>query len=501
MAEITLKSLLRPKADGVAFRSVLDALGGAGAVEDASGQLLAGSPQESYFRSAVRHGDAVLGWISGPKEAAEAAGALLTHLAARESERKALAGEVLQLYREVHLIDQLSQELTAVLQVTGACETALAHARPLIPASAGGILVRSWEGGELAWAAQFGEVSQLPEPQSERLAGAMERGLGEIVNAGEATNTASLIFAPLRAKQRSVGLIVMADGAGLSYTAANLKLLNTIALQIAAAIKNSYLCAANGGGRAVPGRTDGDSARTGNGPHDSAFDGAEDFSAVSAPDRFRTARADDFGAPGGCRFFNYFLIDEEHLGLVIGDVSGKGTPSALFMAVTHTHVETVAFRSADPAACMKEVNRILVTDKATSMYATCFYGILHTPTGELKYCCAGHNPPYRISTDGEVTALECEGGLPLGLFPGEYTSGSVRLAPGESLYLSTDGVSEANNAALEEFGDESLMAVLKSAAGLSPRALIDEVNGQLKAFCAGAPQSDDITMVAVRVGK
>lgn len=203
----------------------------------------------------------------------------------------------------------------------------------------------------------------------------------------------------------------------------------------------------------------------------------------------------------GGDFFNYFLIDDEHLGLVIGDVSGKGTPSALFMAVTHTHVETVAFRSADPAACMKEVNRILVTDKATSMYATCFYGILHTPTGELKYCCAGHNPPYRISTDGEVTALECEGGLPLGLFPGEYTSGSVRLAPGESLYLSTDGVSEANNAALEEFGDESLMAVLKSAAGLSPRALIDEVNGQLKAFCAGAPQSDDITMVAVRVGK
>jgi phosphoserine phosphatase RsbU/P len=78
----------------------------------------------------------------------------------------------------------------------------------------------------------------------------------------------------------------------------------------------------------------------------------------------------------GGDFFNYFLIDEEHLGLVIGDVSGKGTPSALFMAVTHTHVETVAFRSADPAACMKEVNRILVSDKATSMYATCFCGIL-----------------------------------------------------------------------------------------------------------------------------
>lgn len=153
MPEITLKSLLRPKADGFAFRSVLDALGGAVAVEDASGQLLAGSPQESYLRSAVRHGDAVLGWVSGPKEAAEAAGALLTHLAARESERKALAGEVLQLYREVHLIDQLSEELTAVLQVTGACETALAHGRPLIPASAGGILVHSREGGVLAWAA------------------------------------------------------------------------------------------------------------------------------------------------------------------------------------------------------------------------------------------------------------------------------------------------------------------------------------------------------------
>ena len=83
----------------------------------------------------------------------------------------------------------------------------------------------------------------------------------------------------------------------------------------------------------------------------------------------------------GGDFFDYFLIGDDHLGLVIGDVSGKGTPAALYMAVTHTHVRSVALRYSDPAECLSEVNRILLVDKASSMFATCIYGIANLRTG------------------------------------------------------------------------------------------------------------------------
>jgi sigma-B regulation protein RsbU (phosphoserine phosphatase) len=200
----------------------------------------------------------------------------------------------------------------------------------------------------------------------------------------------------------------------------------------------------------------------------------------------------------GGDFFDYFLIDNEHLGLVIGDVSGKGTPAALFMAVAHTHVRTVALRVVDPAACMAEVNRILMNDKASSMYATCFYAILNTRTGELRYSSAGHNPPYRICVGGAVVPLESEGGPPLGLFRGEYAGGSLHLDPGEGLFLYTDGVPEATNAALDDFSDERLMGVLRQARALPARDIIQAVTSRLLAFTAGAQQSDDITMLAVR---
>jgi serine phosphatase RsbU (regulator of sigma subunit) len=509
MAELTLKSLLRTKSgDGVPLRTLLDAFEGPLTIEDDRGSLLSGAVHPDGFRALVVHAGAALGCVSGPRRVAEAAAAMLGHLAAKEDERRALAGEVLQLYREVHLIDQLSEDLTALLDVPAACRSALAHARRLIPASSGGILIRHKEGGAFTYGAKFGDDAELFEPDSDFIGAILDRGVAEIVNACEivdafaaspldAPKLRSLIFAPLRAKQSPLGVILLADGAGQAYTAANLKLLNTIALQIAAAIENSLLCA-----EMV------ETARY-----------REQLTAIQR--ELETARAiqhslvprtfppfperTDFDLHAhmisarhvGGDFFNYFLIDEEHLGLVIGDVSGKGTPSALFMAVTHAHVGTVALRCADPAACMEEVNRILVADKGTSMYATCFYGVLNTRTGELRYCSAGHNPPYRIAA-GRATPLDSIGGLPLGLFPGKYESASIRLDPGDCLYLYTDGVSEATNTQMDDFGDDRLMHVLGEAAALSARTLIETVSTRLQAFCADAPQSDDITMVAVR---
>jgi sigma-B regulation protein RsbU (phosphoserine phosphatase) len=185
---------------------------------------------------------------------------------------------------------------------------------------------------------------------------------------------------------------------------------------------------------------------------------------------------------------------------VIGDVSGKGVPAALYMAVTLTHVRTIAQQGMMPEECLLAVNRVLVREKVSSMYATCFYGILNTRSGELHYCSAGHNPPYLLRDSGVVEPVAKAGGLPLGMFSEfGYTGASVRLEPGDALFLYTDGVPEGTNMAHEDFSDERLIASLRDSTSLACREMIDLVARDLLAFTASAPQYDDITMLAVRM--
>ena len=496
MAQLSLKTLLSAKSGaGTPLASVLAALDGPLGIEDAAGNLLMGTPETGASRVPVIHGDAVLGCVTGPRASAQALAALLGHLAAREAERRALAGEVLHLYREIHLIDQLSEELTALLDVAAVSRSALAQARRLIAASSGGILVRDKADDPLRYAATFGDSAALPAAGSEITSSVLEKGVAEI-----GAGLRSLLFAPLRAKQRTVGLIVLANDAGEPYTSADLKLLNTIALQTAAAIENSVLCtemvdAARYREQLTAIQKELDTARAIQ--HSLVprvfppFPGRTDFDIHA---RMKSARA------VGGDFFDFFLVDDDHLGVVIGDVSGKGTPSALYMAVTHTHVRSVALRGLAPERCLAEVNRILVNDKASAMFATCFYGILNTRSGELRYSSAGHNTPYRLSSCGAVSALEAKGGTPLGMFPCEaYDGASAQLDPGDGIFLYTDGVPEANNAEWEDFSDERLMEVLRGAAALPSREVIGTVESQLAAFTGEAPQSDDITMVSVRL--
>jgi sigma-B regulation protein RsbU (phosphoserine phosphatase) len=512
MSNFSLKTLLRAKSgDAPVVTSLMAALDGPLTIEDASGNLLMGASANGTSRVSVLCGGVPLGCVAGPPKSAEALASLLTRLAAREAERHALGAEVLHLYREIHLIDQLSEELTALLDVSAVAKSALTQARRLIAGSSGGILVREKAEDALRYCARFGDESALPAIDSDYVLSVLERGVSEIVNVGEMVNAfpigpdgaasafRSLLFAPLRAKQRTVGLIILMNDAGDPYSAADLKLLNTIALQTAAAIENSIICeemvgAARYREQLTAIQKELDTARAIQ--HSllprtfPPFPGRTDFDIHAQMTAARAVGGD---------FFDFFLIDNHHLGVVIGDVSGKGTPSALYMAVTHTHVRSAALRGAAPEECMGEVNRLLLNDKSSSMFATCFYAILNTETGELRYSNAGHNPPYRIGVGGLIEPLEQTGGTPLGMFPwNQYGVGSIQLHPGDALFLYTDGVPEATNLAVEDFTDERLLEVLREVAEFPSREMIDVVNSRLMAFTAGAPQSDDITMVAVR---
>jgi adenylate cyclase len=253
MAALTLKTLLGAKAGASpALKALTEALAGGAAFEDASGKLLHGELSEGASRVPVSFNDDTLGWVTGSPAAAGALASLLTYLAARESERRALAAEVLHLYREVHLIGQLSEQLAAVLDISAIGQSALEQARRLITASNGGILVMAEPGAPLESTACFGAdlfgENQPPLPPSSRFAASViERGTAEIVNDPGSDPRAldselylrSLICAPLRAKQRTLGVIALANTTDAPYTAADLKLLDTIALLTAAAIENA----------------------------------------------------------------------------------------------------------------------------------------------------------------------------------------------------------------------------------------------------------------------
>lgn len=201
----------------------------------------------------------------------------------------------------------------------------------------------------------------------------------------------------------------------------------------------------------------------------------------------------------GGDFYDFFLIDERRLGFVIGDVSGKGIPAALFMAVSRTLLQAVALQGLPPAECLRYANDVLGRQGEPGVYVTVFYGILHTDTGVMEFGLGGHNPPYRISAKGEMRAIDEPGGVVVGLLPeSTYETGQVELAAGDSIFLFTDGVTEAMNPEQKFFTERRLREVLAECGGLAPRETVRRVLAAVGEFTAGAPQSDDITTMAVK---
>ncbi|MCI0693867.1 SpoIIE family protein phosphatase [candidate division KSB1 bacterium] len=204
----------------------------------------------------------------------------------------------------------------------------------------------------------------------------------------------------------------------------------------------------------------------------------------------------------GGDFYDFFLIDDDRLGFVIGDVAGKGVPAALFMAVSKTLLKATALKGLPPEECLQQVNRILYMESVAAMFVTIFYGILDTRSGELHYCNGGHNPPYLLRADGQIEALELTGGIALGAMKNSvYKAKQMTLQSGDGIFLFTDGVTEAMDRASELFSEARLEENLKGKAGVSLPQLIENVIAAINAYASGVPQADDITTLALRFGK
>ena len=201
----------------------------------------------------------------------------------------------------------------------------------------------------------------------------------------------------------------------------------------------------------------------------------------------------------GGDFYDFFLIDDDHLCFVIGDVSGKGVTAALFMAVTKTHVAASTTPGTAPSDILVRANDELGKENDPGMFCTIFYGILNTKTGTVRYSNGGHNPPYLVRADGSNEQLEGTEGIALGVMDGmDFGVNTLTLGKGEAIYLYTDGVNEAMDDGGNEYSYERLEEFLKMSKGQSITEIVNGSLDDVSGFVKNAEQSDDITVLAVR---
>ncbi|MFA6293703.1 MAG: SpoIIE family protein phosphatase [Victivallales bacterium] len=201
----------------------------------------------------------------------------------------------------------------------------------------------------------------------------------------------------------------------------------------------------------------------------------------------------------GGDLYDFMLLDEDHLYLAIGDVSGKGVPASLLMAVGKTLLKSTMQTVRDPARAMTQVNSELSEDNESCMFITMFCGILNIKTGSLIYANAGHNPPFLTRKEGAIRRLDNPPGPALAVVPGAiYQDHSIQLDDKDLLILYTDGVTEAMNPSNIMFDEEGLLEHIRSEGHQSAKLFLQNLGRKVHEHAAGAEQSDDITALAVR---
>ena len=225
-----------------------------------------------------------------------------------------------------------------------------------------------------------------------------------------------------------------------------------------------------------------------------AFPDREEFSIYAFMDPAKEVGGD---------FYDFFFVDENHLALVIGDVSGKGVPAAMFMMTARTLIKNLATTKKMPNEILSEANNFLCENNETGMFVTVWMGILEVNRGRLFFANAGHNPPLLKSGDQEYSYLDhkiYKRSIMLGIRENiRYKCNELSLKQGDRLFLYTDGVSEACNKDQELFGEPRLKRILDETNETDPKLLIPFVKEQIDIFVDGFEQFDDITMLALLI--
>ena len=201
----------------------------------------------------------------------------------------------------------------------------------------------------------------------------------------------------------------------------------------------------------------------------------------------------------GGDLYDFFLRDEK-LFFCVGDVSGKGVPASLVMAVTRSLVRIVAAQESRPEKIVTALNNLMSDSNDSNMFVTLFVGVLDIPTGRFRYCNAGHNAPVILEgASGEVRMLSVKPNLPVAVMPDvKFELEETTIAPDTDIFLYTDGLTEAENKRKELFGEERMMDVLRSNVNKASRQQVESMLEAVHRHVDGAEQSDDLTMVAIK---
>jgi serine phosphatase RsbU (regulator of sigma subunit)/putative methionine-R-sulfoxide reductase with GAF domain len=520
---VPLKRLLhRQEGAEALLATVSEALARPVAIEDADGRAVFGPAGASTGGVPVTVDEQVLGWVRGEDRDAAALAAVVRHVAARDAEQKALGAEVLHLYREINLIYSFSEKLAALLDVHRVAQLTLQQARHLIVATDGIVLLLDEETGELGTLAGFGD--ELPAMRGfrrgEGITGAVvASGIGEVVNDVDAdarrtishTAIKALICAPLKVGEKVIGVIALGSTMPMQYTAAELKLVNTLGLQSATAIENARLFertveAARERERLQELHQAAELART---KLESELTLASRIqqnlfpSELPAVDGYELAARNRPARRCGGDYYDalptWSADREPRLLVCVADVSGKGLPAALVMSNMQATLRALLGRIPGLPQLAGHASELIYAATSPEKYVTAALAEVAPDSGVLRFVGAGHLDNVIIRANGEMTLLASTG-APLGLMsPGlPFTETRDILNAGDMLALYSDGLTDAQNAEGEEFGEARLHELLRSLAGQSADAIVDRVLASLEAFVNDTPQFDDMTILVLR---
>ena len=202
----------------------------------------------------------------------------------------------------------------------------------------------------------------------------------------------------------------------------------------------------------------------------------------------------------GGDFYDFFLIDDDHLGIVMADVSGKGVPAALFMMMSKILVSNYAMMGGSPARVLEQVNTQICKNNEEEMFVTVWFGVLEISTGKIKAANAGHEYPLIRKPGGQFELFKDKHGFVIGGMEGmKYKEYELTIEKGGTLFLYTDGVAEATNARNELFGTDRMLEALNTDAAAAPKTLLTNMKRAVDDFVGDAPQFDDLTMLGVKL--
>jgi serine phosphatase RsbU (regulator of sigma subunit) len=395
----------------------------------------------------------------------------------------------------------LSEHLLATPEPAAIARTTLQEVGQLIRITAAWVLLLDGETEELVSIAAAGPSLTLKDNVGTNnfVAASLARNEAEICNdmpgsqifKDPHSRRISLLCAPLKTEQRVLGVILLMGEPPINFTARDLKLLNTVALQAGPAIEMARLYQI----AHVQGRMERE------------LQMAYEVQASLIPAESPSIPEEGWEFAGRWRparelsgdYYDFIPLGQGTYGLVIADVADKGMPSALFMVNTRSALRTAVDQANSPAAAISGANRLVSQEATDGLFVTLIYGQLNSRSGSLTYVNAGHNPALHYhANNGTLTNLP-RTGMPLGILPGaNYTQQDIQIQSGDTIILYTDGVTEAMNLVNEEFGMERLRAVIFDHYSDSAEAMATAIETAVNQFTNSAPPFDDFTLMIIR---